>query len=446
MTAVLARQVFSVSRAADFLEARALVSQTGQPESRFGDVVLKELLDNALDASETAGVQPEITVTTDTDGDIQRVTVADNGAGIPPGVVGRILDFATLTSDKALYRSPCRGAQGNALKTIIGMIPAALGVTDPVIIEARGVRNVVAVSLDAAGPAGRPPAGRKGFKASAQVRVQRAVGTSARRHRPSGSRRPGRAAGPVHQPPPLNPDRDLTVMCVSRNHHEEEPGEFSAQVTPQDRESHAVRTAHGTIASREGGGESRAGRPGDGGHSRRADICPARSCRGTGQAHDRDHERDGPHRTGRPGQPHLRGAPGGHPVGDLRPGVWEGGCLASALPGEPVSDFQSQPDLPGAAAGCTGASGRRARPGNIQLGNNRHYAGQRAARDRGHRPRRPRRPAQIPSLRHHTGVRRQPPRRQPRIRCGRAISIRAVDVAWSGVLGVAGGRIRADPV
>ena len=85
--------------------------------------------------------------------------MADNGAGIPPGVVGRILDFATLTSDKALYRSPCRGAQGNALKTIIG-IPAALGVTNPVIIEARGVRNVVAVSLDAAGPAGRPPAGR----------------------------------------------------------------------------------------------------------------------------------------------------------------------------------------------------------------------------------------------------------------------------------------------
>ena len=129
MTAVLARQVFSVSRAADFLEARALVSQTGQPESRFGDVVVKELLDNALDASETAGVQPEITVTIETGGDIQLVTVADNGAGIPPGVVGRILDFATLTSDKALYRSPCRGAQGNALKTIIGIPPRSASPT-----------------------------------------------------------------------------------------------------------------------------------------------------------------------------------------------------------------------------------------------------------------------------------------------------------------------------
>ena len=150
MSVTLARQVFSVSRAADFLEARALVSQTGQPKPRFGDVVLKELLDNALDACETAGVPPEIQVTVTHDQDAQLVTVADNGDGIPPGVVGRILDFATLTSDKALYRSPARGAQGNALKTIAG-IPRALGVTNPVIIEARSVRHVVAVGLDAAG-------------------------------------------------------------------------------------------------------------------------------------------------------------------------------------------------------------------------------------------------------------------------------------------------------
>ena len=60
----LERKVFSVSRAADFLDARALVSQTGQPETRFGSVVVKELLDNALDACETAGAEPEIEVTT----------------------------------------------------------------------------------------------------------------------------------------------------------------------------------------------------------------------------------------------------------------------------------------------------------------------------------------------------------------------------------------------
>jgi hypothetical protein len=147
---VLERRTFSVSRAADFLEARALVSQTGQPEHRFGDVVIKELLDNALDACETAGVQPEITVTAETDGNVQRVTIADNGNGIPAEVVVRILDYSTLTSDKALYRSPCRGAQGNALKTIIG-IPYALGVVQPVTVEARGVRHIITVGLDPAG-------------------------------------------------------------------------------------------------------------------------------------------------------------------------------------------------------------------------------------------------------------------------------------------------------
>jgi anti-sigma regulatory factor (Ser/Thr protein kinase) len=105
---VLERRTFSVSRAADFLEARALVSQTGQPEDRFGDVVIKELLDNALDACETAGVQLEIMITAAVDGDVRRVTVADNGNGIPPDVVTRMLDYSTRTSDKALYRSPCR--------------------------------------------------------------------------------------------------------------------------------------------------------------------------------------------------------------------------------------------------------------------------------------------------------------------------------------------------
>jgi hypothetical protein len=147
----LERRVFSVSRAADFLEQRALVSQTGRPLHRFGDVVIKELLDNALDACEAAGVPPHIEVTSaEADGGLRLVTIADNGAGIPPEVVTRILDFATLTSDKALYRSPCRGAQGNALKTIIG-IPHALGVTHPVTVEARGVRHVITVGLDPAG-------------------------------------------------------------------------------------------------------------------------------------------------------------------------------------------------------------------------------------------------------------------------------------------------------
>jgi DNA topoisomerase VI subunit B len=150
MTADLVRQVFSTPRAAEFLEKRALQAQTGQPAHRFGDVVIKELVDNALDAAESVRVQPEVDVRVDVDDRVQRVTVTDNGAGMPAEVIGRILDFNVLVSDKAAYGSPTRGLQGNAWKTLLG-IPYALGIGEPVVIEAQGVRHEVAVSIDPGG-------------------------------------------------------------------------------------------------------------------------------------------------------------------------------------------------------------------------------------------------------------------------------------------------------
>lgn len=150
MTEELRRTVFSTSRAVEFLERRALQAQTGRPVHRFGDVVVKELLDNSLDAAETAGPAPEITVSSAVDGDIQWITVTDNGPGLPAEVIDRVLDFNVLVSDKNAYRSPSRGQQGNALKTVVG-IPYALGVSDPVVIEARGVRHEIAVALDPGG-------------------------------------------------------------------------------------------------------------------------------------------------------------------------------------------------------------------------------------------------------------------------------------------------------
>jgi len=146
----LRRVVFDTSRAAEFLERRALQAQTGRLADQFGEVVLKELVDNALDAAESAKVAPEIEITVSVRGDLQFVTVADNGSGMPPDVVERILDFNILVSDKAAYRSPTRGLQGNAFKTIVG-IPHALGVTEPVVIEAHGVRHEIAASIDPGG-------------------------------------------------------------------------------------------------------------------------------------------------------------------------------------------------------------------------------------------------------------------------------------------------------
>ena len=151
-TPLVKRSVFSTPRSAEFLDKRALQSQTGQDASRFGHVVVKELLDNALDAAESAGPAPEIGITLALDqaAGVDRVTVTDNGPGLPAEVVERILDFNDNVSDKETLRSPTRGMQGNAFKTLLG-IPHALGVTAPVVIEAHGVRHEIAVSLDPSG-------------------------------------------------------------------------------------------------------------------------------------------------------------------------------------------------------------------------------------------------------------------------------------------------------
>src|SRR5262249_16606583 len=144
---VFRRVTFETSRAGEYFGAGTLQSMTGQPRQRFPAVALKELLDNALDAAEQAGLPPQVRIGVREAGRWVRLTVADNGGGIPPEVVTSLLNFHTFTSDKSAYRSPTRGAQGNALKTVIG-IPHALGSRRPVVIEARGVRHTISASVD----------------------------------------------------------------------------------------------------------------------------------------------------------------------------------------------------------------------------------------------------------------------------------------------------------
>jgi hypothetical protein len=147
---LLRRQTFVVARASEYFVARELQAQTGQPIDRFAAVAVKELLDNAVDAAETAGVPPEVTLTVHRRLGVLAVAVADNGPGLPVATVASILDFTTRTSDKAAYRSPTRGAQGNALKTILGL-PHALGGRAPVLLEACGVRHTIRAWIDPGG-------------------------------------------------------------------------------------------------------------------------------------------------------------------------------------------------------------------------------------------------------------------------------------------------------
>jgi DNA topoisomerase VI subunit B len=148
--AKLERTTFEVSRASEYFDARQLSALTGVPQTEFASVCLKELVDNSLDACETSGVEPEIGIDVGGSENAISLTVSDNGPGIPPEVVHRILDYSVRVSDKAAYRSPTRGAQGNALKTVIG-IPYSLGSREPLIVKAQGVRHSVAPWGDPAG-------------------------------------------------------------------------------------------------------------------------------------------------------------------------------------------------------------------------------------------------------------------------------------------------------
>src|SRR5262245_50412422 len=140
----LERVTFKTSREMDFFSEKELVTQTGHGRDEWPLVIVKELLDNALDACEEAGVAPVLAVETDAAG----ITVSDNGPGLPEATLRASLDFTVPASNREAYVSPCRGAQGNALKTLLPM-PRVL---DPehgtLVVTAHGRRHEITCGAD----------------------------------------------------------------------------------------------------------------------------------------------------------------------------------------------------------------------------------------------------------------------------------------------------------
>lgn len=143
-TTVLERATFRTSRLLDFASKKELVAQTGHQVEEWPYVIVKELIDNALDACEEAGIAPDILVTFDAAG----IEVADNGPGLPEQVVKDVLDFAVRVSSRDAYVSPTRGAQGNALKTLVAMPFVLDGEHGKLEIEARGGRHTIVMGVD----------------------------------------------------------------------------------------------------------------------------------------------------------------------------------------------------------------------------------------------------------------------------------------------------------
>jgi DNA topoisomerase VI subunit B len=150
----LTRVAFSVSRLMEFCTRRELQNQTGHPVGEWPLVVGKEILDNALDAAEEAEVAPVIELVVGPGS----ISIRDNAGGIATDTIEAILDYTVRVSSREAYVSPTRGAQGNALKTILAMgyvldrertddgkNAEAAGVT---IIESRGLKHRIEFRVD----------------------------------------------------------------------------------------------------------------------------------------------------------------------------------------------------------------------------------------------------------------------------------------------------------
>lgn len=108
-----------------FRSLNTLPQKAGIPLRQLGALVVKELVDNALDAGANVKVSEE-------DG---WVIIADDGPGIPHEGIQRLFSInRPLTSSKVI-RLPTRGALGNGLRVVMGAIYASGG---EIIVETGG--------------------------------------------------------------------------------------------------------------------------------------------------------------------------------------------------------------------------------------------------------------------------------------------------------------------
>ncbi|MGD9894961.1 MAG: ATP-binding protein [Dehalococcoidia bacterium] len=142
--ATLDRATFTISRALEFFTEKELGMQIGHERTLWPLALVKELIDNALDACESTGTSPEITITVKPN----LVMVRDNGPGLPETTLYRSLDYFVRVSDKAAYVSPTRGQLGNALKCAWAAPFVIDGEQGRIDVATGGIRYRIDITLD----------------------------------------------------------------------------------------------------------------------------------------------------------------------------------------------------------------------------------------------------------------------------------------------------------
>jgi DNA topoisomerase VI subunit B len=140
----LNRTTFEIGRELEFFSEKELQMQIGHGRALWPVALLKELVDNALDACETADIAPVVEVTVEGDS----FSVSDNGPGLPAKTLRESLDYMKRVSDKAYYVSPTRGQLGNALKVVWAAPFVANGEHGLVEAWSQGLHHTVDVSMD----------------------------------------------------------------------------------------------------------------------------------------------------------------------------------------------------------------------------------------------------------------------------------------------------------
>jgi hypothetical protein len=124
-------ETLSINRESDFVRLDGLRRATGLPAHEWDLYIVKELVDNALDADEElwfgdATRFPNILIRVEYTlvpslGSRQLLIEVGNSAVFPVTRLPDIFSTAKYTSNKVFRKLPTRGALGNALKTVLGI-------------------------------------------------------------------------------------------------------------------------------------------------------------------------------------------------------------------------------------------------------------------------------------------------------------------------------------
>jgi len=146
-------RILTKSRTMEYLTLDGLTKMTGVPADLLDIYTLKELVDNGLDSAELNTVFPNIQVVLSSADNILTIEVSDQGRGVSPEMVREVTNFERFGGTKYFVKKPTRGAQGNALMTIVGLVAAlwkerGQAITPPITFIYRGYRHRVSLRVD----------------------------------------------------------------------------------------------------------------------------------------------------------------------------------------------------------------------------------------------------------------------------------------------------------